>query len=89
MTLSSSTVTKVWLALVVVTVTTTWVLSENGIPAELAVIAIMLLAAVKVGLIMWHFMDLREAPVAWQAAFGTWIVVVTGIVLGFYVVTGS
>jgi hypothetical protein len=34
-------------------------------------------------------MDLREAPVAWQAAFGTWIVVVTGIVLGFYVVTGS
>jgi heme/copper-type cytochrome/quinol oxidase subunit 4 len=89
MTLLSSTVTKVWLVLVVVTVTTTWVLTEHGIPAELAVIAIMLLAAVKVGLILWHFMELRDAPVVAQAAFGTWVVAVVAIVLGFYAATGS
>jgi heme/copper-type cytochrome/quinol oxidase subunit 4 len=87
MELLSATVTKVWLALVVVTVITTWVLSEHGVPARFAVVGIMVLAAVKVGLIMWHFMDLRSAPRPAQAAFGAWIVVVVSIVLGFYVTT--
>ena len=82
--LLSKTATKVWLALVVVTVTTTWVLSEHGVPPHLAIPGIMLLAAVKIGLIMWHFMDLREAPRPAQAAFGGWIVLVTAVVLGFY-----
>jgi heme/copper-type cytochrome/quinol oxidase subunit 4 len=80
------TVTKVWLVLVVVTVITTWVLSEQGVPAVFAVVGILLLAAVKVALIMWHFMDLREAPRPAQAAFGAWVVGVPALVLGFYLV---
>jgi hypothetical protein len=41
---------------------------------------------VKVALIMWHFMDLREAPRPAQAAFGAWVVGVPALVLGFYLV---
>ena len=77
-------VTRVWLALVVITVVTTWVLTPEVVPAAVATVAIMVLIAGKIAMIMAYFMELRRAPWQWQAAFGVWVLAATGVVLGMY-----
>ena len=55
-------VTWVWLALVVLTVVTTWGLSKDLFSPAVAVVGIFLIAAVKVRYVMLDFMELRDAP---------------------------
>lgn len=77
-------VSRIWLLLIVITCITTWGLSENFVPAVIATVGIMILAAIKVGLVVSYFMELRFAPIPWQVYFAGWIVVTTALLLGFY-----
>ena len=57
-------VTIVWAALMLATCASTWLLSKNSVTPEVATVAILLIAAVKVRLVMTHFMEVRRAPLA-------------------------
>jgi caa(3)-type oxidase subunit IV len=80
-------VTKVWLALMVLTVVSTWGLSNGLFGPTVAVTGIFLIAAVKARFVMLDFMELRYAPVPVRAAFEGWIVVVVAMILGFWFLT--
>ena len=77
-------VTRIWLALMAITCVTTWGLTERHVPLVIGTVAVLVLAAVKSGLVMSHFMELKHAPVPWQAYFAGWVVVTTGLIVGFY-----
>ena len=52
----------VWAALMLATCASTWLLTKSSVTSEVATVAIMLVAAVKVRLVMRHFMEVRRAP---------------------------
>jgi len=87
MTLLRKPVTLVWLGLMAATCITTWVLTENVVAAVVGTIGIFLISAVKIGFVMSEFMELRTAPPPWQVGFSAWIVVVTAMILAFYLAT--
>ena len=70
----------VWIILLIATGLTAW-LTENEHGLRWATIAILLIAAAKIGLIMAEFMELRTAPRAWQIAYAAWLVAVILIVV--------
>ncbi|MCX2932373.1 cytochrome C oxidase subunit IV family protein [Mycobacterium sp. CVI_P3] len=80
-------VTAVWLGLMALTVLTTWILSKDVVAPAAAVTGIFLMAATKVRFVMLDFMELRDAPVLVRAVFEAWIVVLTGLILGFWFLT--
>lgn len=77
-------VTRVWLGLMAATCVTTWGLSKDLFSPAVAVVGIFLIAALKVHYVMLDFMELRSAPIPARAAFETWIVAVTVIILGYW-----
>ena len=76
--------TKVWLALIALTMVTTWGLSKDVFSPAVAVVGTFLIAGLKVRYVMLDFMELRYAPAASRVFFQGWIVVVVAIVLGFW-----
>ena len=74
----------VWLVLMLSTTVSTWWLSQSLFAPVVCTLAVMLIAATKVGLVMSYFMELRFAPRAWQAAGATWVVVAAGAVILIY-----
>lgn len=74
----------VWLVLMLSTVASTWWFSQPVVAPVIGTLVVMLIAAMKVGLVMSHFMDLRNAPRPWQLAGLAWIVVAAGAVAGIY-----
>lgn len=80
-------VTLVWIVLMVLTCATTWGMSVHALSSDLAVVGIFLIAAVKVGLVMSEFMELRGGPWQVRAVFALWTAVVTSVVLGFWFMT--
>jgi len=76
--------TMVWLGLMTATCVSTWVLSRDALRPSVAMVGIFLLAAVKVRYVMLDFMELRWAPVRARLFFQLWIVVVIGLILGFW-----
>lgn len=74
----------IWMALMLATVITTWGLSKDAFDARFATIAIFVIAAVKVRLVLLHFMELRHAPLPLRLVFEAWVLVVTAAVLGLY-----
>jgi hypothetical protein len=74
----------VWAALMLATYTSTWGLSKELVSTSTATMLIMLIAAVKVRLIMIHFMELGHAPLAWRLLFEGWTVACTALILGMY-----
>jgi len=79
-------VTIVWAALMLATCASTWLLSKNSITPEVATVAIMLVAAVKVRLVIWHFMEVRRAPLALRCVCDGWLLAVTALILSVYLV---
>jgi hypothetical protein len=77
-------VTIVWAALMLATIASTWLLSNNSVTPEVATVAIMLVAAVKVRLVVSHFMDVRRAPLALQFVCDGWLLVVTSMIVTVY-----
>jgi hypothetical protein len=49
-------------------------------------VAIMLIAAIKVRLVMRHFMEVRRAPLALQFICDGWLLAVTALILTVYLV---
>ena len=79
-------VSIVWAALMLATYATTWLLSNNSVTPEVATVAIMVIAAVKVRLVMGHFMEVRRAPLALRFVCDGWLLAVTALILTVYVI---
>jgi hypothetical protein len=79
-------VTIVWAALILATCASTWLLSKNSVTPEVATVAIVLIAAVKVRLVIWHFMEVRGAPLALRFVCDGWLLAVTVLILTVYLV---
>ena len=77
-------VTAVWLVLMLSTAASTWWFSQPRFTPIASTVAVMLIAAVKVSLVMSHFMELRSAPRAWQLAGAIWLVVAASAVVVIY-----
>lgn len=74
----------VWLLLMLSTIASTWGFSQPMFTPLVSTVAVMLIAAVKVGLVMGWFMELRHAPRAWQLTGVIWLVVTAGVVVFLY-----
>ena len=79
-------VSIVWAALMLATYTSTWLLSNNSVTAEVATVAVMVIAVVKVRLVMRHFMEVRRAPVALRFVCDGWLLAVTALIVTVYLV---
>ena len=79
-------VTIVWAALMLATCASTWLLSKNSVTPEVATVAIMVVAAVKVRLVMWRFMEVRRAPLALRLVCNGWLLAVTALIMTVYLV---
>jgi heme/copper-type cytochrome/quinol oxidase subunit 4 len=79
-------VTVVWAALMLATITSTWLLSNNSVTPEVATVAIMLIAAVKVRFVIRHFMEVRRALPVLQFVCDGWLLAVTTLILAVYLV---
>ena len=78
--------TIVWAALMLATCATTWLLSKNSVTPEVATVAIMLIAAVKVRLVIRYFMEVRRAPLALRFICDGWLLAVTALIVTVYLV---
>lgn len=77
--------TFVWGILMLATCASTWWLKSGASTSMMATAAILIIAAVKVRLVIIHFMELKDAPIKWRLFFEAWVVVFPGIVLaGFW-----
>ena len=76
----------VWSVLMVSTAASTWWFSRPMFTPVVSTLAVMLIAAVKVALVMSHFMELRGAPRAWQLAGAIWVIVAASTVVGIYLI---
>ena len=89
MALLFSPVTLVWMVLMLATCASTWWLKSGASTSMIATVAILVIAAVKVRLVMIHFMELKNAPMRWRLAFETWVLVFPGIIFaGFWLAGG-
>jgi hypothetical protein len=77
-------VSIVWAALMLATVASTWLLSNNSVTPEAATVAIMLIAALKVRCVIRHFMEVRRTPLALQFVCDGWLLAVTALILTVY-----
>ena len=75
-----------WAALMLATCASTWLLSKHSVTPEVATVAIMLIAAVKVRLVMRHFMEVRRAPLALRFVCDGWLLAVTALIVTVYLV---
>ena len=78
--------TRVWLVLIAAAVSS-WTVSEHSTAVKVAASAVVLIAALKVRLIVMHFMGLRWRPRPWRILFELWILGVMAIILGGYWMT--
>jgi heme/copper-type cytochrome/quinol oxidase subunit 4 len=79
-------ITRAWGLLVLATVVV-FALAENQAAAPLATIAIMLIAAFKLRLVFLYFMELTGDAMPWRMFAEVWMLVVTGVILGIYLLT--
>ena len=84
MTSAVKSVIAVWLLLMLSTAASTWWFAQPTFSPVLGTLAVMVIAAVKVGLVMSHFMELRGAPRPWQIAGVIWVIAAAGTVMGIY-----
>ena len=78
--------TRVWLVLIAAAVLS-WTVSENSTAVKISTSAVVLIAALKVRLIVIHFMELRWRPRPWRILFELWTLGFTAIILGGYWMT--
>ncbi len=77
--------TFVWVVLMTATCASTWWLKSGAATSMAATAAILVIAAVKVRLVMVHFMELKDAPLVWRLLFEAWAVIFPGAILvGFW-----
>jgi uncharacterized membrane protein len=79
--------TIVWALLTTVTIVS-WLTARDG-GASLQInttvtLVVLLIAAVKAQLVIWHFMEVRRAPVWLKTTTSGWVVGLFALLLGFY-----
>ncbi|MDT5413216.1 MAG: hypothetical protein QOG14_5436 [Mycobacterium sp.] len=79
-------VSIVWAALILATCASTWLLSKDSVTPEVATVAIVLIAAAKVRLVIWHFMEVRRAPLTLRLVCDGWLLAVTALIVTVYLV---
>ena len=79
-------VSIVWAALMLATCASTWLLSKNSVTPEVATVAIVLIAAVKVRLVIGYFMEVRWALLALRFICDGWLLAVTALIVTVYLV---
>lgn len=79
--------TIVWALLTAVTIVS-WLVSRDGGAAHqlnsTVTTVVLLIAAVKAQLVIWHFMEVRRAPALLKAVTSGWVIVVFAAMLGVY-----
>ncbi|UXA18212.1 cytochrome C oxidase subunit IV family protein [Mycobacterium sp. SMC-4] len=78
--------TVVWVVLTAVTVAS-WLTARGGGPHHVdttVTVVVLLIAALKTQLVIWHFMEVRHAPVWLKVTTNGWLVALFGLLLGFY-----
>ena len=85
-----SPLTMVWALLVTVTVVS-WLTARDGGSAHVVnasvTVVVLLIAAVKTLLVIWHFMEVRRAPRWLKVATGGWAIALFALLLGVYFAT--
>jgi cytochrome c oxidase subunit IV len=74
---------SIWAILVAATLASGF-LALSGLSAKLAATAVILIAAVKIGLVIRHFMELKWVHKPFGPALSVWLIVSTSIVIGGY-----
>ena len=79
--------TIVWALLTAVTVAS-WLTARDAGAAHLVnatvTVVVLVIAAVKTQLVIWHFMEVRRSPTWLRLTTGSWLVVVFALLLGIY-----
>lgn len=79
--------TLVWVVLTAVTVAS-WLTARDGGQAHhlnaAVTVVVLLIAAVKTQLVIWHFMEVRYAPTWLKTTTNGWLVALFGLLLGLY-----
>ncbi|GBE68085.1 hypothetical protein MFM001_45470 [Mycobacterium sp. MFM001] len=79
--------TYVWALLTAVTVAS-WLTARGGGAAHhlnaTVTVVVLLIAAFKTQLVIWHFMEVRRAPAWLKMTTNGWLVALFGLLLGFY-----
>ena len=76
--------TAIWAVLMLATCASTWWLSKDLVLPTVATAAIIIIAAVKIRLVLMHFMELRTAPLPWRLVFEIWLAAITCLIVGLY-----
>jgi hypothetical protein len=77
----------VWALLTTVTVASSLVALDGGAAHQInttVTTVVLLIAAAKAFLVIWHFMEVRRAPVWLKATTGGWVLGLFALLLGFY-----
>lgn len=81
--------TAVWALLTAVTVVS-WLTARDGGAAHVVdatvTVVVLLIAAAKTQLVIWHFMEVRRAPMWLRATTTLWLIVLFALLLGIYFV---
>ncbi|MBB3604168.1 hypothetical protein FHT40_003829 [Mycolicibacterium sp. BK556] len=79
----------VWAVLTLVTAVS-WLTARDGGAAHVlnptVTVVVLLIAAAKTQLVIWHFMEVRRAPVWLKVTTISWLVGLFALLLGFYFV---
>lgn len=80
-----STTSLVWIVLIVATCINIGMADESR-PALMAfgAVVIVSVAAIKIRLVIFHFMEIAGAPLPWRLFFDAWLLAVSGAVLHGY-----
>jgi cytochrome c oxidase subunit 4 len=81
--------TIVWAVLTVVTIVSWLTARDVGaahIVSATVTVVVLLIAAVKTHLVLWHFMEVRRAPRWLKVTTVSWAVALFALLLGFYFV---
>jgi hypothetical protein len=73
----------IWVALMVATVLT-WLIGKTGQMGATAVIAILIISAVKGWMIVYDFMALRRVKFLWRAVVLGWLLLTLAVILLAY-----
>jgi hypothetical protein len=79
--------TIVWALLTTVTIASSLIALDGGAAHQInstVTTVVLLIAAVKAFLVIWHFMEVRRAPVWLKATTSGWVLALFALLLGFY-----
>ena len=79
--------TIVWALLTTVTIASSLIALDGGAAHQInttVTTAVLLIAGVKAQLVIWHFMEVRRAPVWLKATTSGWVIALFALLFGFY-----